>query len=452
MSTHQTCRAPSAGASWHVRLLHISEHGKPCAPIFVSAESPSTAKNKNNRRLFLCSIFCVFLCCGIPRSASAQSVTPYEEALQRATATMYAINYDKAAQQFKEAIKVQPENPRAYLYLSTCYWMKILYLQNRLLSTVFGMPPDPYVGPPSGSFPPQLRTDFEDAVRNLEEKSQALIKAQPKDPEGYFWLGMGEGSEGVFAISVDDKLFAAKDHADKSFDLMEQAVKLDPKFKDPFFSMGMHMHLLGTRGFLTRVFLKMMGYKVSKEQGRRYVETAMNEGRYVRDDARMGLILCHIREGNWTEAVRVMQTVLDKYPQNSLLAVAMARLQSQVADHNGAAKTYQTLLQRMSEGVPGYGILSAGEIHLRYGLALLSLGRTKEAAAEAEKAAADEADTYLIRAASRLTLGQARDLLRNRQGAIAAYQAVLALTPVTPSHEKARQFLSRPYDGKEPAG
>ena len=58
----------------------------------------------------------------------------------------------------------------------------------------------------------------------------------------------------------------------------------------------------------------------------------------------------------------------------------------------------------------------------------------------------------LVRAAAHLTLGQARDLLQNRQGAIAAYQAVLALTPVTPSHEKARQFLNRPYDGKVPAG
>jgi tetratricopeptide (TPR) repeat protein len=367
-------------------------------------------------------------------------------------ATMYAINYDKAAQQFKEAIKLQPENPRAYLYLSTCYWMNILYLQNRLLSTVFGMPPDPYAGPPSGSFPPQLRADFEEAVRSVKEKSQALIKAQPKDAEGYFWLGMGEGSEGVFSISVDNKLFAAKGHADTSFDLMEQAVKIDPEFKDPFFSMGMHMHLLGTRGFLTRVFLKMMGYKVSKEQGRHYVELAMNEGRYVRDDARMGLILCHIREGSWAEAVRIMQTVLEKYPQNSLLTVAMARLQSQVGDHNGAAKTYQAVLQRMSDGGPGYGILSTGEMHLRYSLALLSLGRTQEAAAEAEKAAADAGATHLIRAASHLALGQARDLLRNRQGAIAAYQAVLALTPATPSHEKARQFLSRPYDGKEPAG
>jgi len=34
--------------------------------------------------------------------------------------------------------------------------------------------------------------------------------------------------------------------------------------------MGMHMHLLGTAA-PHRVLLKMMGYKVSKEEGRRYV-------------------------------------------------------------------------------------------------------------------------------------------------------------------------------------
>jgi len=34
---------------------------------------------------------------------------------------MYAINYDQAAEQFEEAIRIQPENPRAYLYLASCF-------------------------------------------------------------------------------------------------------------------------------------------------------------------------------------------------------------------------------------------------------------------------------------------------------------------------------------------
>ena len=41
-----------------------------------------------------------------------------------------------------------------------------------------------------------------------------------------------------FIISVDRKLFAAKTHADKSFDLMEIAFRLEPNFKDPLFPDG----------------------------------------------------------------------------------------------------------------------------------------------------------------------------------------------------------------------
>ena len=55
----------------------------------------------------------------------------------------------------------------------------------------------------------------------MKEKAQALINVNPKNPEALFWLGMAEGSESVFIISVDRKLLAAKTHADKSFDLME---------------------------------------------------------------------------------------------------------------------------------------------------------------------------------------------------------------------------------------
>ncbi len=385
-------------------------------------------------------------------SNSARSADSYEKRIQEATATLYALDYDRAAAQFENAISAQPQNPRAYLYLASCYWMKILYLQNKFLSTLFALPADPYGALPNDSYPPRLRAQFEDAIRRMKDKSEAMIQAQPKNAEGYFWLGMAEGSEGVFTIAIDKKLFAAKTHADKSFDLMERAAKLDPDFKDPFFSMGMHMHLLGTRGFFTRVLLKMMGYKVSKEEGRRYVKLAAEEGRYVRDDARLGLILCYVREGDWKEAVSTMQTVLKRYPQDSLLAVAMGRLQSASGDPSGAAATYRQIRQRMEGRHPGYQVLSSGEIQLRLALALLAYGQKQEAGIEAEKAVKDPSASLVVRAAANLTLGQARDLLQNRQGAIAAYQAVLGLEPVTPSHEKARQYLNRPYDGKVPAG
>jgi tetratricopeptide (TPR) repeat protein len=286
----------------------------------------------------------------------------------------------------------------------------------------------------------------------MKEKSEAMIQAQPKNAEGYFWLGMAEGSEAVFTIVVDKKLFGAKAHGDKSFDLMEQAAKLDPNFKDPFFSMGMHMHLLGTRGFLTRVLLKMMGYRVSKEEGRRFVRLASEEGRYVKDDARLGLILCYVREGNWKEAVNTMQVVFKKFPQNSLLGVAMGRLQAGIGDNSGAASTFRQILQRIEQQQPGYQVVSRGEIQLRLTLVLLAGGQKQQALVEAEKAVKDPAASLVVRAAANLTLGQTRDLLQNRKGAIAAYQTVLALEPITPSHEKARQYLEHPYDGKVPAG
>jgi tetratricopeptide (TPR) repeat protein len=397
-------------------------------------------------------IFCLLLFCASVPHNLGQPVDPYEKALQQAMTTMYALDYDRAAQEFEQAVKIDPKNPRTYVYLATCHWMKILYLQNKFLSTVFAMPPDPYGTPPNESYPHELRTKFNDTISRMKEKSQALINGEPKNAEGYFWLGMAEGSEAAFIISVEKKLWETKRHADKSFDLMEQAVKLDPKFKDPYFSMGMHMHLLGTRGLFTRVLLKMMGYKVSKEEGRRYVQLAMEEGRYVKDDARLGLILCHIREGNWNEAISNIKIVLEKFPQDSLLAVARGRLQSVSGDPNGAISIYQEILQRIDQGHPGYSMLSKGEIELRLALALLATGQRQEAQVEAEKAVRDPLASVVVRAAAHLTLGQARDLLQNRQGAIAAYQAVLALTPVTPSHQKARQFLNRPYDGKVPAG
>ncbi len=108
--------------------------------------------------------------------------------------SMYAIEYDRAALQFEEAIRLDPGNPRAYLYLSTTYWMKVLYLQNTLLTTAFGLPPDIYTPQNGTPCPPDLRHNFEDAISRMKEKAQALINANPKNPEALFWLGMAEGT------------------------------------------------------------------------------------------------------------------------------------------------------------------------------------------------------------------------------------------------------------------
>jgi tetratricopeptide (TPR) repeat protein len=383
---------------------------------------------------------------------SAQAKGTYDKALERAQATMYAIDYDRAAQQFEEAIRIEPNNPRAYLYLATSYWMKTLYTQNSLLTTAFGLPPDPYSPSPSTAFPPELRNQFGAAIQRMKQKASAMIAEQPNNPEGHFWLGMAEGSESVFIASVDKKYLAAKGPADRSFDGMEKAAKLDPNFKDPYFSMGMHMHLLGTRGFFTRMLLKMMGYRVSKEEGRKYVELAAKEGRYVSDDARLGLVLCHIREENWKQALSTAQQVLQKYPQDSLLALVIGRIQSALGEHQDAAKTFRLIANRIKEKHAGYVVMSPGEIRLRLALALMGSGQTNEAVTEAEQAIQDANAIPLVKAAAHLTLGQARDLLKNRAGAVAAYQATLALSPVTPSHDKARQFLNHPYDGKVPPG
>ena len=333
-----------------------------------------------NRARQMCLAMFVPLLLG--RISQAQSDN-YEQKLQTAVHTMYAIDYDRAAQEFEEAIRVRPDNPRAYLYLASSYWMKTLYSQNSLLTTAFALPPDPYSPSPTSGAIPEIKSKFDDALRRMKEKAQVMIQRSPNAAEGHFWMGMAEGTESVFIASVEKRYLAAKGPADRAFDLMEKAVKIDPQFKDPYFSMGMHMHLLGTRGFITRVFLKMMGYRVSKEEGRKYVELAMREGRFLQDDARLGLILCHIREQNWSEAITLGQQVLQKYPENSLLALVLGRIQSSLQDHKSAAATFRQILARIEARHPGYSILSKGEIHLRLALVLLASGQPREALPEA---------------------------------------------------------------------
>jgi tetratricopeptide (TPR) repeat protein len=285
-------------------------------------------------------------------------------------------------------------------------------------------------------------------ISNLEREARKLTDSKSRAAEGYFWLGTAEGTQAVFEITIYNKLMPAKGHADRSFDYMEEAQKIDPSLKDPYLYLGLHAHLLGTRGFFSRVVLRLMGYKVSKKEGREWVEMAMHEGRFLREEAELGLALCYLREKRWTDALPLIEKANEKYPENSFLAMAIGRLKSQIGDHDGSVTMFKKILERIQSGDPSYLRLAVGEVHLRLARELLSTGKPKEAVEEAHQALASEDAYYPVKAGANLVVGKARDLLHEREEALAAYRAVLDTDSNTEDCTLAKKFLKTPFEGE----
>jgi len=137
-----------------------------------------------------------------------------------------------------------------------------------------------------------------------------------------------------------------------------------------------------------------------------------------------------------------MQAIAKKFPQNSLLAVAMGRLQAGIGDYTGCrAGTYRLILQRMEQRVPGYQVLSRGEIQLRLTLALAGFRTKQEALAEAEKAVAGPV-CFAGRACCRQPHAWSkREIFCKIAEAPSRLPGGPRVRADDPHHEKARQYL-----------
>ena len=107
----------------------------------------------------------------------------------------------------------------------------------------------------------------------------------------------------------------------------------------------------------------------------------------------LGLVLCDIREGKWHRRSERNAEVLKKFPQDSLLAMAMGRIQISLGDYKGAVATFEQIRNNVNQKRPGFHVLSPGEVNLRLALALLGLGRPRDAQTAVEKALQDEQAT-----------------------------------------------------------
>jgi tetratricopeptide (TPR) repeat protein len=128
-----------------------------------------------------------------------------------------------------------------------------------------------------------------------------------------------------------------------------------------------------------------------------------------------------------------------------LLHADLAGLQVLAGKYKEAVASYQQILARSREGRAHYNQLRSQQIYLRLGNALLSNGQIAEAhQAFAQVLARFDGGTEEITAAH-LRMGQAADLMDDRDKALEHYQKVLAMPTFQDSQDQARKYLKKPY-------
>jgi len=380
--------------------------------------------------------------------ARAQSVfSPAQlDAIRTGLRDVYNLEYDRAERLFQQIIDQAPDDPAGYVYLAWTYWVRELGVKQELSIDRFAAS-DFFSEAPKYTVrvDPDVEARFRRVSDQAIEKARARLDRNPQDRAALFLLGLAYQNLASFEASLKGSWWAAFRHGSRTYRYHRDLVRADPNFHDARLAIGVYQYVAGSLGWSTKWLAFLMGYRGSRERGRQELETAVEKGTLVSDDARVILTLIHTRERNYRKAFDQLSELLRRYPQNYLVHLDMGGMALLMKQPAAAVEIYQDILRRREAGQARYGGLERAYVNNRLGVALREKGDLEDAAGWFGKVLAGSESSARSRTVARLELGKTLDLAGRRNEAREHYDAVAQMEDFAGSREEAQELLRRAY-------
>ncbi len=331
-----------------------------------------------------------------------------DERYDRGIAHMYRLEFDLAEGEFREIIRLAPEDPAGYFALAALAWWR--YSQN------FDM---------QGGLE-EVEAEFAANVDKVISLGQRMEKNGRDLDQAWFFMGSAYGLKGRWH-AVKRNWLRAYTNGRKGRALLKKCVELNPGVYDAFLGLGIFDYyaatLPGALGLAAKIFVGG-----DRQRGIEYVKIAKERGRFFKTEARfflieiysmhendfpaayretaelravdpgnmlyrLGEIMAHIQAEDWKEVLAECEAFLGAWqvkPQRGL-EQQLAMVYLSAGDALLALKRYEEAVEWLTMGIERTGFPDKGWVtycYLRRAQALDLLGRRPEALADYGRAAA----------------------------------------------------------------
>lgn len=356
---------------------------------------------------------------------------------------LYSLEYVAAQRAFDEFVRLAPERPQGYLFRATTVWLKSLFDQRLLSTSLYSR--DDYYAQKEKTVDPVVDKLFRTDLKRAIELAEARVKSNPKDVESLYYLGAAHGALGGYEATMARAFFAALRNGSKAVDLHEKVLKLDPKFADAYLTIGLYHYVVGSLPFAVKIAAAVGGVRGSKRDGLSEIERAARQGERVSDDARVMLVGLYAREGRLDDSIGILRELKAKYAVNYIVALEEANALVKLKRYDESYAAFATLADS-----PRATAEAADFLEYSHGEALRLGGRYDRALSRLSLVWTWKgADGDLVTLA-RLSAGQCHDALKQRPEALAQYRMVLRRPDVLDSRKRAEQLTKTPYSPSLP--
>lgn len=366
---------------------------------------------------------------------------PDDPLIDSAFERFYNLDYDRAIQDFEKVLEKHPDDPVAVNHLMTAVLIRELYRMGAMNTGEYAT--DSFIGQAHHPADPKTKERIKELVERAEKLEERRLSASPKDVDTLYARGVTRAQFSLYTALVERAWFSALRNAVGARHDHERVLELDPNYTDAKLVVGAHNYVMGSLPWGVKVAVALVGLSGSKEKGLAYLYDVANSDVENSVDAKVVLMVFLRREQRYDDALKVVRTLIPRYPQNGLFALEEGNLLRAKGDKPAAIEAYRQVWQAGQAGhYPG----------MHYEMAALSLGDVQRGDKEYEDAARSyelvnqvaQPDRELLQKAN-LAAGEMYDLMQKRDLALKKYEAVIATNSGTPPAEVARKHMKEAY-------
>jgi len=250
---------------------------------------------------------------------------------------------------------------------------------------------------------------------------------------------------GAFSITIDRSYSDAFSHGKKAYKYHHTIIEENPNYFDAYMSVGLYEYVVDNLPWYIKWAAVIVGYRGSQERGFEYLTRAATKGQYAADDAAVLQMVLFVRENRFADALKNVSSLHSKYPRNYILHLNRAQILEKLGRPGEAAREYRQVLAQAEANAANYTKIPMPGFRLDAAAKLLDLGDAGGALSQFDKLLSDSKSGEREKALSHLGAGQALDILGRRKEATVRYEAVLRFRDFDDSHDRARDYIKRPY-------
>lgn len=230
----------------------------------------------------------------------------------------YKENFKQALAETKKIIKKYPENPAGYFFYAAVLNAQLEYLQS-----------DKY------------EEEFYQYCDIAISKGEIALEKDSSDMWAKFFIAGANGAKGTYENRYN-RLITSFKHGWRGACLFKELYESNPELKDALFGIGMYDYW---RSAMIKILWWMPGVEDRRDSAIQLLYQALDSGVYVKENVAVSLVTILCNEKRYTEAEKVIEDFLNKYPSNLLCWWAKVEVQIGLEKYKEAEKSIHYISQ-----------------------------------------------------------------------------------------------------------